>query len=112
MDLGIAGKWALVGGASKGLGWGCARALALEGVNVVMVARGAEVLQASVARLQQEAGARQLQNKSLHAALRPPMPCSQPRRRRKNRADSGNVTEYLDAGADRDKPLKLSEPGR
>ena len=29
MDLGIKGKWALVGGASKGLGWGCARALAL-----------------------------------------------------------------------------------
>jgi len=56
MDLGIAGKWALVGGASKGLGWGCARALALEGVNVVMVARGAEVLQASVAKLQAEAG--------------------------------------------------------
>ncbi|NDF44384.1 MAG: SDR family NAD(P)-dependent oxidoreductase, partial [Betaproteobacteria bacterium] len=54
MDLGIAGKWALVGGASKGLGWGCARALALEGVNVVMVARGAEALQASVDRLRQE----------------------------------------------------------
>ena len=51
MDLGIAGKWALVGGASKGLGWGCARALALEGVNVVMVARGAEVLQASADKL-------------------------------------------------------------
>jgi NAD(P)-dependent dehydrogenase (short-subunit alcohol dehydrogenase family) len=34
MDLGIKGKWALVGGASKGLGWGCARALALEGVLV------------------------------------------------------------------------------
>ena len=58
MDLGIAGKWALVGGASKGLGWGCARALALEGVNVVMVARGAEVLQASVARLQAETAGR------------------------------------------------------
>ncbi len=56
MDLGIAGKWALVGGASKGLGWGCARALALEGVNVVMVARGAEALQASVSKLQAEAG--------------------------------------------------------
>lgn len=56
MDLGIAGKWALVGGASKGLGWGCARALALEGVNVVMVARGAEALQASVERLRAEAG--------------------------------------------------------
>jgi len=56
MDLGIAGKWALVGGASKGLGWGCARALALEGVHVVMVARGADALQASVERLRQETG--------------------------------------------------------
>ena len=55
MDFGIKGKWALVGGASKGLGWGCARALALEGVNVVMVARGAEVLNQSVADLQKEA---------------------------------------------------------
>jgi len=32
MDLGLTGKWALVCGASKGLGWGCARALALDGV--------------------------------------------------------------------------------
>ena len=55
MDLGIKGKWALVGGASKGLGWGCARALALEGVNVVMVARGADVLNQAVADLQKEA---------------------------------------------------------
>lgn len=51
MDLGIAGRWALVGGASKGLGWGCASALAAEGVNVVMVARGAEVLHASATQL-------------------------------------------------------------
>lgn len=58
MDLGIAGKWALVGGASKGLGWGCARALALEGVNVVMVARGAEALQASVDKLKGETAGR------------------------------------------------------
>ena len=49
MDLGIKGKWALVCGASKGLGLGCAQALAAEGVNVVMVARGREVLEASVA---------------------------------------------------------------
>ena len=56
MDLGIAGKWALVGGASKGLGWGCARALALEGVNVVMVARGAEVLNKAVDDLRAETG--------------------------------------------------------
>ena len=54
MDLGIAGKWALVGGASKGLGWGCAAALVQEGVNVVMVARGAEALQAAAAALQAE----------------------------------------------------------
>jgi 3-oxoacyl-[acyl-carrier protein] reductase len=51
MDLGIAGRWALVGGASKGLGLGCAQALALEGVNVVMVARGKEALEASAAKL-------------------------------------------------------------
>jgi len=56
MDLGINGKWALVGGASKGLGWGCARALALEGVNVVMVARGAEVLNKAVDDLHLETG--------------------------------------------------------
>jgi 3-oxoacyl-[acyl-carrier protein] reductase len=54
MDLGIAGKWALVGGASKGLGYGCAQALAREGVNVVMVARGAEALQAAAAKLRGE----------------------------------------------------------
>ena len=30
MDLGIKGKWALVCGASKGLGLGCAQALAAE----------------------------------------------------------------------------------
>ena len=47
MDLGIAGKWALVCGASKGLGLGCAQALYAEGVNVVLVARGLEVLQQS-----------------------------------------------------------------
>lgn len=46
MDLGIAGKWALVCGASKGLGLGCARALAAEGVHLVMVARGRQTLDA------------------------------------------------------------------
>jgi 3-oxoacyl-[acyl-carrier protein] reductase len=56
MDLGIAGKWALVGGASKGLGFGCAQALVREGVNVVMVARGAPALEAAVARLLADPG--------------------------------------------------------
>ncbi len=51
MDLGIAGKWALVCGASKGLGLGCAQALYAEGVNVVLVARGREVLQQSATDL-------------------------------------------------------------
>lgn len=55
MDLGIVGRWALVGGASKGLGWGCAAALTAEGVNVVMVARGDEALQAAVERLRARA---------------------------------------------------------
>ncbi|MET3443772.1 3-oxoacyl-[acyl-carrier protein] reductase [Variovorax paradoxus] len=51
MDLGIAGKTALVCGASKGLGYGCAEALVREGVNVVIVARGAEALEAAAAKL-------------------------------------------------------------
>jgi 3-oxoacyl-[acyl-carrier protein] reductase len=51
MDLGIAGRWALVCAASKGLGKGCAQALVLEGVNVVVTARGREALEATAAEL-------------------------------------------------------------
>jgi 3-oxoacyl-[acyl-carrier protein] reductase len=51
MDLGIAGRWALVCAASKGLGKGCAMALAGEGVNVVITARGAEALNATAAEI-------------------------------------------------------------
>lgn len=51
MDLGIAGKWALVCGASKGLGLGCAQALVREGVNVLIVARGAPALESAAAML-------------------------------------------------------------
>ena len=47
MDLGISGKRALVCASSKGLGLGCAEALAEAGVNLVMNARGAEALEAS-----------------------------------------------------------------
>ena len=54
MNLGITGKWALVCGASKGLGFGCAQALAREGAHVVIVARGAEVLQAAAERLRND----------------------------------------------------------
>ena len=52
MDLGIAGRTALVGGASKGLGYGCAEALVREGVNLVVMARGAEALDAAARQLQ------------------------------------------------------------
>jgi len=51
MDLGIAGKWALVCAGSKGLGKGCALALVREGVHVAVTARGAEALQATAAEL-------------------------------------------------------------
>ena len=51
MDLGIEGRWALVCAASKGLGKGCATALVKEGVNVVITARGADVLEATAAEL-------------------------------------------------------------
>ncbi|MEO5670421.1 MAG: SDR family oxidoreductase [Ramlibacter sp.] len=56
MDLGIAGKWALVCGASKGLGFGCAQALVREGVHVLLVARGAEGLEAAVQKLLDDPG--------------------------------------------------------
>jgi len=45
MDLGISGKRAIVCASSKGLGLGCARALAEAGVDLVMNARGAEALE-------------------------------------------------------------------
>ena len=51
MDLGISGKWALVCGASRGLGFGCAQALVQEGVNVLIVARGTQALAEAAERL-------------------------------------------------------------
>ena len=51
MDLGIAGKWALVCGASKGLGYGCAQALVREGAHVVINARNADALDRAAALL-------------------------------------------------------------
>lgn len=56
MDLGIRGKRALVCASSKGLGLGCAEALAQAGVDLVMNARGAVALEAEAARLRSEHG--------------------------------------------------------
>ena len=51
MDLGIRGKRALVCASSKGLGRGCAEALAAAGVDLVLNARGAEALEATAAAI-------------------------------------------------------------
>lgn len=56
MDLGIRGKRALVCASSKGLGLGCARALAEAGVDLVMNARGAEALEAAARQIRHDFG--------------------------------------------------------
>ncbi|WP_417727959.1 SDR family oxidoreductase [Roseovarius sp.] len=56
MDVGIKGKRALVCASSKGLGLGCARALAEAGVDLVMNARGSEALEAAATAIRSEFG--------------------------------------------------------
>ena len=51
MDLGLQGKKALVTGASSGLGLGCAKALAAEGAQVVMVSRTLERIEEAAAEV-------------------------------------------------------------
>ena len=58
MDLGIGGKSALVCAGSKGLGKGCAMALAGEGVNLTIVARGKEALEATSDEIRSASGAK------------------------------------------------------
>ena len=58
MDLGIKGRSALVCAASKGLGKGCALALAREGVQVTMVARTPATLDAAAAEIRRATGAK------------------------------------------------------
>ena len=56
MDLGIQGRRALVCASSKGLGRGCAEALAGEGVSLVLNARGAEALDVTAGAIRQQFG--------------------------------------------------------
>ena len=56
MDLGISGKRALVCASSKGLGLGCARALAEAGVNLIMNARNPGALEASADSIRRDYG--------------------------------------------------------
>jgi 3-oxoacyl-[acyl-carrier protein] reductase len=58
MDLGIAGRTAIVCAASKGLGKACALSLARDGVNLVISARGAEALEQTAAEIRSETGVR------------------------------------------------------
>jgi 3-oxoacyl-[acyl-carrier protein] reductase len=51
MDTGLAGRTAIVCGASAGIGLGCAEALAAEGANVVLFARRADLLERQAERL-------------------------------------------------------------
>jgi 3-oxoacyl-[acyl-carrier protein] reductase len=55
MDFGIRGRHALVCGASKGLGRGCAEALAAEGVDITVVARTADALDAAAEEMRRAA---------------------------------------------------------
>ena len=56
MDLGIRGRRALICASSKGLGKGCAEALAGEGVDLILNARGAESLEATAASIRSTYG--------------------------------------------------------
>lgn len=56
MDLGISGKRALVCASSKGLGLGCAQALAREGVSLVMNARSEGPLLEAAATIRSQTG--------------------------------------------------------
>ena len=56
MDLGIRGRRAVVCASSKGLGRGCAEALAAAGCDLVVNARGAEALEATAAAIREAHG--------------------------------------------------------
>ena len=56
MDLGIRGRRALICASSKGLGRGCAEALAGEGVDLILNARGAESLEVTAANIRSTYG--------------------------------------------------------
>ncbi len=56
MDLGIQGKAAIVCASSKGLGKACAQALAREGVDVTLNARGRDALEATAKQIGEATG--------------------------------------------------------
>src|ERR1700733_11962028 len=73
MDLGLAGKIAVVGGASQGIGYAIARLLAGEGAQVAIVARRREPLDAAARRIADETGGR---GHAIAADIRKPADCA------------------------------------
>ena len=57
MDMGIAGRKAIVCASSKGLGRACAMALAREGCAVVVNGRDAAILEATARAIREATGA-------------------------------------------------------
>ena len=60
MDLGLNGKVAMVAGASKGLGFAVAHALAVEGALVSIASRSASSIQSAKGAIEEEAHQRVL----------------------------------------------------
>jgi 3-oxoacyl-[acyl-carrier protein] reductase len=60
MDLGLTNKVAMVGGASKGLGFAVARALASEGAHVAIASRDEDAIERAAAMINAGAGGRAL----------------------------------------------------
>jgi 3-oxoacyl-[acyl-carrier protein] reductase len=60
MDLGLTNKIAMVGGASKGLGYAVARALAADGAHLSIASRDPQAIQSAADALTRETGARVL----------------------------------------------------
>lgn len=60
MDLGLVNKVAMVGGASKGLGFAVARALAAEGAHVAIASRDEDAIERAAAAINAETGGRAL----------------------------------------------------
>jgi 3-oxoacyl-[acyl-carrier protein] reductase len=72
MDLGITGRTALVMGASRGIGRGCAAALAHEGARVAMASRSRERLEEAAAEIEGETAAFEADSEDLERLARLP----------------------------------------
>ena len=93
MELGLAGRRAIVTGGSKGIGNAIAGELLAEGAAVTICSRHAEELETAAAGLMKEAAAAGLVNQVSAGAAGTvlAMPCDV--------TDPGRVTEFIDAAA-------------